>query len=304
MPKIPYIHKNFSKGTKIIIAHAENIIEEFQAQGYDLTLRQIYYQFVARGLIPNRQSEYKRLGSIINDARMAGLIDWSAIVDRTRNVRANSHWDKPGDIVRDCVDAFQIDKWSNQPERVEVWIEKDALVGVIETVCRRNDVPYFSCRGYTSQSEMWGAGQRIINYGVPTTIIHLGDHDPSGIDMSRDILDRLVEFVQMESDDAPEIHRIALNMDQVDEHKPPPNPAKITDSRFESYKAKHGDESWELDALQPSVIEELIIQAINGHRDATLWEEAREIESKHVAELAKVAKSLGTKKRKKKKGDK
>jgi hypothetical protein len=79
-------------------------------------------------------------------------------------------------------------------------IEKDALVGVIEDVCRQWDVPYFSCRGYASQSEMWGAGQRLlerIRSGRKVQVIHLGDHDPSGLDMSRDIRERLATFISL-----------------------------------------------------------------------------------------------------------
>ena len=160
-------------------------IAEYAAQGYDLTLRQLYYQFVSRDLLPNRQSEYKRLGDIINDARLAGLVDWEAIVDRTRNIRALSHWSDPASIVKAAANSFAVDKWADQPKRVEVWIEKDALVGVFEPVCEELDVPLFSCRGYTSQSEVWGAAQRLEKYLMAdqeVVILHIGDHDPSGLD--------------------------------------------------------------------------------------------------------------------------
>ena len=79
----------FFKATKFrasslaIIDQANEIIDEYQADGYDLTLRQLYYQFVARNLIPNSQSEYNKLGTAINNGRLAGLIDWDAIKDRT-----------------------------------------------------------------------------------------------------------------------------------------------------------------------------------------------------------------------------
>ena len=180
MPKIAYINKNLSRTNLHVIHQANLIIEEYEKQGYDLTLRQLYYQFVARDLIPNEQKEYAKLGIIINKARLAGLIDWSAIVDRTRNVRKNSHWNSPKEIIESCAQQFQIDKWSNQETRVEVWIEKDALIGVIENVCQDNEVPFFSCRGYTSQSTMWEAGKRLIGYredNQDTVILHLGDHD-------------------------------------------------------------------------------------------------------------------------------
>jgi len=161
-----------------------------------------------------------------------------------------------------------------QENYVTVFIEKDALIGVIEGVCTEYDVPYFSCRGYTSQSEMWTAAQRLIErekHGKRTTIIHLGDHDPSGIDMTRDIQDRLRLFGSTAT-----IHRIALNFDQVEEYNPPPNPAKTTDSRYASYQTLHGEESWELDSLEPSVIVELIRAEIEAHIDQDAWWVAKE----------------------------
>ena len=271
MPKITYVPRDFSAASLSTIVRANEIVEEYAAAGFDLTLRQIYYQFVARGLIPNKDSEYKKLGSVVNDARLAGLIDWDRIVDRTRNVRSNSHWDGPQDIVASCANQFQIDKWEDQEVRVEVWIEKDALVGVIDGICRELDVAFFSCRGYTSQSEMWAAAQRLRSHermAQETRIFHLGDHDPSGIDMSRDIEERLQLFKSEVT-----LERLALNMDQVKRYNPPPNPAKVTDSRFASYVDKYGEESWELDALEPRVIVDLVREAILAVRDDDKWED-------------------------------
>jgi hypothetical protein len=197
-----FFDRKFSESFKDTVAMANTIIREYTKAGFDLTLRQLYYQFVARGYIKNKDTEYKRLGGIINDGRLAGMIDWDAITDRTRYLRQLSHWDKPEDVIRSAACSYRTRKWADQPERVEVWIEKDALIGVIQPVCESLDVPYFSCRGYVSQSEMWAAAQRIQAYyemygrqSQRTTIIHLGDHDPSGIDMTRDIEDRISLFL-------------------------------------------------------------------------------------------------------------
>ena len=238
---------------------------------FDLTLRQLYYQFVSRDLIKNSDREYKRLGSIINDARLAGLLDWSRITDRTRNVRMNSHWSTPSDIMRSAAHSFALDGWVGQEYRPEVWIEKDALAGVIGGICEELDVPYFSCRGYTSQSEMWAAAQRMQhhkNNGQTPIVFHLGDHDPSGKDMTRDIEDRLALFCGYV-----QVQRLALNWDQIEQYSPPPNPAKLTDARANGYVAEFGDSSWELDALEPAVIAELIQNAVVGVRDDDAWDE-------------------------------
>ncbi len=277
MPKISYRNFNPSTTTLDKIKRANAIIVEYQAQGFQLTLRQLYYQFVSRGFIPNNDKEYKNLGNAINDGRMAGLIDWDAIYDRTRNLVSNSHWTSPSAIIDSAYASYAVDKWIGQPYRCEVWVEKDALVGVIEGVCRELDVPYIACRGYMSQSEMWSASQRLIRWdrrhSQQAYIIHLGDHDPSGIDMTRDITDRQDVFgVDLRID------RIALNWDQVEQYQPPPNPAKLTDSRVDGYIAKFGDESWELDALEPRVIADLIRETVLGVRDEDAWQDQIDLE--------------------------
>jgi hypothetical protein len=288
MPKIAYKEIRFARATRDIITKANQIIAEYEAQGFDLTLRQLYYQFVARGYLENKQSNYDRLGGIINDARLAGLVDWNSISDRTRNVRSLAHWNDPAHIVRACGQQFRFDLWDTQEYRPEVWIEKDALVGVIAGTCEQNDVPYFSCRGYTSQSEMWAAGQRFAQYHAneqKPLVIHLGDHDPSGIDMSRDIEDRLELLAEV----SVEVRRIALNMPQVEQYNPPPNPAKQTDVRFADYQRKHGDSSWELDALSPALLAALILAELDDIRDENAWNERVDQQKAARRDLQKVA---------------
>lgn len=266
--------------TLAIIKTANSIIQEYSQQGYTLTLRQLYYQHVARGLIENTEKSYKNMGEIINKGRLSGLIDWDAIEDRTRNLRGLSHWDEPADIIKSAYHSFRLNKWENQSNRIECWVEKDALVGVLQRVCGRHDVDYFSCRGYVSQSEMYEASKRIARYlrqGQQVIILHLGDHDPSGIDMTRDIGERLHMFVGQ----GIEIDRLALNWEQIEQYNPPPNPAKTTDARFNSYADEYGTQSWELDALEPAVIEDLIEQRILRLRDDLAWQEKEDEERYH-----------------------
>ena len=269
-PRICYVPKQFSDAHEVVIEQANSIITEYEAQGFTLTLRQVYYQFVARGWIANTQRDYKRLGSIINAGRLAGEIDWDAIEDRTRGIRDLSKWDDPSDIIKSAARSYHEDLWEGQQRRVEVWIEKDALVGVLLPTCEELDVPVLSCRGYTSQTEMWIAAMRLVRWsrlGYETLVLHFGDHDPSGIDMTRDIRERLALFAEQHGQPAPEVQRIALNMDQVEEFNPPPNPAKTTDSRFESYLREHGEDSWELDALEPAVLASLVREHIEKALD-------------------------------------
>ena len=294
MPRISYVSKRFRPAQMAVIEQANTIIEEYRAQGFTLTLRQLYYQFVARDLLPNEQREYKRLGRIISDARRAGLVDWAAIEDRTRNRQARSHWDTPKEIIAASARWFALDKWETQPVRIEVWVEKDALLGVIEPVCSELDVAYFACRGYPSDSEVWSAAQRFIEYneaGQEPIILHLGDHDPSGIDMTRDISDRLALFMydDPECPSLLQVKRIALNMDQVETYGPPPNPVKLTDSRATAYGAKYGTSSWELDALEPTVLADLIRDEVEAYRDEDEWEQVLQEEREHRSALKELA---------------
>lgn len=267
---IKYESKEFSRAHQAIIETANEIIAEYDSQGFTLTLRQLYYQFVARDVIPNSIQSYKRLGSIINDARLAGVVSWTAIEDRTRNLQSLSTWDTPGEIMQSAVDSYLRDKWADQDYRPEVWIEKEALVGVIAGICNRLEVPFFACRGYNSQSEQWRAGMRFSHYrknGQEPIVFHLGAHDPSGIDMTRDNRTRLGLFAGGNV----ELKRLALNYDQVEQYGPPPNPAKVTDSRFDGYEKEFGEESWELDALEPNTIVGLISEAVLAVRNDKEW---------------------------------
>ncbi len=289
--RIAYVDKKFQRPTLELIDQCNDIIEEYEAQGFSLTLRQLYYQLVSRDLLSNKQTEYKRLGSIVNDARMAGMIDWLAIEDRTRNLQALPSWGNPSHIIKDAVRQYRVDKWEFQPTRVEVWIEKDALTGVIAPICQEWRVPYFSCRGYTSASEMWRAAERSLEYKdliQAFHVLHLGDHDPSGIDMTRDIRDRL--WLLSGGNYDIEVARLALNWDQIETYSPPPNPAKMTDSRYDSYLIEYGEDSWELDALEPAVLADLIKTEIEDMLDWDAWDKQALEEEKDKVQLRLMAK--------------
>ena len=276
------------KDTLAIVNAAESIIDEYQASGYTLTLRQLYYQFVSRDLIPNTERSYKNLGSIITKARMAGMISWDAIEDRNRT--HNSFWYEEEEIntIKDLPDWIRFDRWARQDAYIEVWVEKESLGSVIARACKPLLVPHMSCKGYLSASEAWRAGRRFkrkAEEGKNCILLHLGDHDPSGIDMTRDNDDRVELFSGYS---AVTVKRLALNMDQVDEYSPPPNPAKITDSRASDYIKKFGSSSWELDALNPSVIEDLIKNEITQHIDFSSWHEVAEQEEEKKDLLRKL----------------
>lgn len=301
MTKIAYTTENFKPKSLKIIKQADAILEDYRRQGYTLTLRQLYYQFVARGLLTedagwvvdkdtgstNNERNYKNLGSLVTNARNGGYLSWTAIEDRGRNcVQWASQEDE--DAVLDGIEfGFSIDRWARQDSYVEVWVEKDALTSVVERPCRRLHVPYMGCKGYLSASEAWRAGvrfQKAREAGKRCVLIHLGDHDPEGIDMTRDNGAR----VELYSFDEVEVRRIALNMDQVQQYNPPPNYAKASSSRFNGYVAAYGEECWELDALEPAVIDRLIADTVRLYIDPDAWNECDEEESIRRAAFVKL----------------
>jgi hypothetical protein len=295
--------------TLAVVKRANRLVDEYRRQGFTLTLRQIYYQFVSKNLFPadrrwtltgnnkwerdpqgtpNATPNYKWLAEIINRGRLAGLIDWAAFEDRLRNVERPAVWDSPTEILEAVAAQYQRNPWDDQKYRPEVWIEKDALGGVIEPVCKRWRVPFLACRGYMSQSEQYAAGKRFAGYiddGRIPIVLHLGDHDPSGLNMTDDNRGRLAMFAESDV----EIRRLALNMDQVRQFNPPPNPAKETDSRFASYSEQFGDESWELDALEPRTINDIIEHELRGLIDMDAWGEVMAKEKTDLRALSEIA---------------
>lgn len=310
MSRIEYRKYKPTPAVQSIIDNAIVVLQEYAADGFNLTLRQLYYQFIARDLFPdsyaneagtkNTVQSYKKLGDIISNAREGGMIDWNYITDRGRSSESRPHWGNPKHFMRSVAPQFGTDIWQDQPRRVEVWVEKDALSDVVARACRPLDVPYTACKGYMSASAIWEAAHNrmLVNWNErrqPTVILHLGDHDPSGIDMSRDIQDRLNMFssqyeAEYHENGHPDItvSRIALTREQIDQYEPPPNPAKESDSRFESYQAIHGDESWELDALEPQVIVELIETNIRQLMAPRIYSQSRRQEESWRKQLVKI----------------
>jgi hypothetical protein len=342
-----YVYKKFQKTAEEMIECADDILQDWQYQGYTLTVRQLYYQFVAQDLFPddrkwawngkkwvrdpegtkNAQPNYTWLGGIITDARLAGRISWGAMTDRTRSKNQIEVYNDIRAFWKDAVPKYAVNHWQDQDTYIEVWVEKEALSEVIEKACGPYYTPFVSCKGYMSASAMYEASLRFEDALVKKKhchIIHLGDHDPSGIDMTRDIGDRL-DLLTSQARDCTcissnlkngkyydegflcnycsdwytndiarciVIHRVALNAAQVDEYNPPPNPAKLTDTRAGNYIQRFGDESWELDALPPSVIAKIIRDKIEELIDVDIWEDYLKEEATDIEKLMDLLEKL------------
>lgn len=245
------------------------VVEDYRRQGYKLTLRQLYYQLVSRGIVPNQDTEYKKLSDLLKKGRMAGLVDWDSIEDRTRIPRLDYAVDDIDDAIDDTISQYKLDRLGDQDVYIEVWCEKDALSNILRRMTNKYHVRLMINKGYSSASAMYKSAQRFLRHGrdKKKILIYLGDHDPSGLDMIRDIGDRLRTFgVVLDTDNGYPIH-LGITREQVEKFKPPENPAKITDPRAQDYIDEHGDSSWEVDALEPSVLNSLVEDKILEYID-------------------------------------
>lgn len=302
--KEKFVDHKFSEASIKLIGTVNNILREYGVQGYRLSLRQLYYQLVARAIIENSVKSYKRVGNLISDARLAGLVDWNMIEDRGRETNFLNHWDNPADIVRDASRWFRTYKWEGQRNYCEVMVEKDALSGILLPVCQELDIRFTANKGYSSSSAMYEAGKRLAKIydsdGIEDVhIFYFGDHDPSGIDMTRDIADRFSMFSRGLVGHV-NVHRLALNWEQVEEWQPPENPAKESDSRYQAYSDKFGESSWELDAVEPRTLADLVRENVEALIDQDVWDEVVAREEVMRAELVKFADEYGKPKKSRK----
>jgi hypothetical protein len=273
----------FRRESLLKIEHMVQIIDEYSAQGLRLTARQLYYQFVSRDLIANTPAEYKKLTSLLADARYAGLVDWEAIEDRGRVPDIPAEWSNIQGLVDAALRSYRLPRWRDQENYVELWVEKQALAGVLAPLAHEFHVPLMVNKGYSSASAMYESALRLQERSsrcVPH-VFYLGDHDPSGEDMVRDIETRLTEFGVIDL----EVHKLALTIEQVRAFNPPPNPAKVTDSRAAAYIAKFGASSWEVDALPPNVLAKIIREAFLGVLDVAKMEAIKKEEERDRAAL-------------------
>lgn len=302
MSKIRYACESFNPVQENVIRQAAAFCAQYAADGYQLTLRQLYYRFIATDAFPdsrlqpipgsgemtkNHERNYKWLGDLVSRARVGGLIDWDHISDRGReHAGGDAGWPSPASAMRSITRAYGITHWDGQPEYVEVFVEKDALSQVIERVASRWNVTSFACKGSPSTSAVHEAALRLRREeddGRKVTVIYLGDHDPTGIDISRDIQERLRLF---RSDAF--VDRIALNMDQITDDLPP-SPAKATDSRTNGYIDRFGtDECWELDALEPRDLDAMIEAAILEHLEMGPYQARLDREEQERRELTAI----------------
>ena len=290
--KIKYVEPgNMRPATRELLDQIMTVTEKYAKKGHRMTLRQLYYQLVSTDILPNEQRQYSKLSKILTDARMYGMVDWDIIEDRLRQPQRPAQWNGVSNILEDAAGSYRLDRHKGQEHYVEVWVEKDALSGVLYEVTAQYHVQLMVNRGYSSITAMHDAALRIMvatrHNNQRAYILYLGDHDPSGLDMIRDIRERLWRFGLGKN--LVTVHPVALTYAQIEEYGPPPNPAKVTDPRASQYIEEHGHTSWELDALPPDALHTLLHEYLQDLIDMDLYKERIEVERDHRAEIQRYA---------------
>jgi hypothetical protein len=261
----------------------QNSIRILEGYSDAITVRQLYYRLVSVYGMTNDVAHYKKVVNAMIDARWKETVEFEVFIDRERNmygeteaepVEFQTKVEQGKEQVMAWMEAYHLNRWENQPEYIEVWIEKKALQGVFESPCRRFAVGLAPCKGYPSLTFVNDAAKRFteaIDREQIPNILYFGDYDPSGEDIPRSIVDNLS---RMGCD--VEVERIALNQQQITEMYLPSAPAKLTDSRTKNW---NGTGVVELDAVEPTTLTEMVTAAIRRYFDSSLHDELKERES-------------------------
>lgn len=273
-----FTSRDFKPKTLKLIQQAQDLIDEYERDGIDLTLRALYYRLnstLGNDVFPNNYRQYKNFCETMLNAREAGLVSWKAFVDVTRNLQPNGYGpglESPREVFEDLAGQFWVDRHLGQEVYIEVWVEKDGQLGNIRRVCERWNVPSYSCRGYNSATEEYHAAKRFEEKaaeGLRCVLLYAGDHDPSGVNMTEDHRTRLAKYGGGVDVD---VRRVLLNWDQIKEFNPPPAFAKPKDSRTEAYIEMFGTEDcWEMEAMEPRTIARVIEEVIKSLLDVDLY---------------------------------
>ena len=265
-----------------------SLARDFAEREHPVTVRQTFYHLVSVGATPNAERAYSRLVKILVRARKAGILPFEWFVDLTRRPLELSLYENVATFLTKEVDYYFRDTWIDQLVYLIVWVEKQALQGVLWPVTAEYNVSLFVGRGYASWPITFQAVERFKRFSdKDLVLLYLGDYDPSGTDISRDLESRFHRLgVELE------FKRLALTGEQVDEYKLPPMPAKKQDPRYKSFVTSHGGFAVELDALPPSVLRTLLKEAIESYLDMDAFRRDLAIEKSEKQWLLEKIKEL------------
>jgi hypothetical protein len=244
-----------------------------------MTVRQVFYRLVSLGVIKKDEKEYKStVCRLLSLMRREGQIPFEWIADNTRWMRKPDTYSSLSHALDEVARLYRRSLWDNQDAYVEIWLEKDALAGVLYQITQEYDVPLMVVRGFSSLSFLHGAAQTILAEDKPSYLYYFGDYDPSGLVIPQTIERDLREF-------APgadiTFERVAVTPAQIEEYKLQTRPTKRTDSRSRNFKG----ESVEVDAILPATLRGIVRNCIECHIDQQAFAAVRAAEKSERAAL-------------------
>lgn len=269
-----------------LIEQVQKVIAEYDI---GLTLRQIYYQLVARQIIKNKEDQYKRLSRLCVIGRDEGKLPEDAFTDRLRYVEKPDSWENLQDFFDTVKVAYRKTKWNTQNHYIEIWTEKDALREVFSDITGRYDVSLLVVRGQASRTAIYQALTRFRPMNDKEIhLLYFGDFDPSGLSIYNSISERLrgMGLPHLKTE------RIALTEGQIDEYDLPQDPAKKSDPNYKKFVTEYGDNVVELDALPPDALQEMIQGSIKKYLNKAKFEQVQEIERQEKVKIENMVNSL------------
>ncbi|MEY9674795.1 hypothetical protein [Bradyrhizobium elkanii] len=246
------------RATKAEVNERRSALYDIVAAMKPMTVRQVFYQATVRNVVEKTEAGYTKVQTDLVQMRRTGELPYSWLADNTRWQRRPRTFDGIEQALEDTARLYRKSLWADANCYVEIWLEKDALAGVILPVTSMYDVPLMVARGYASLSFLHSSAEQIGELKVPTYIYHLGDFDPSGVDAGRKIEQTLRELAP-----AVDLHfqRIGVTPTQISDWRLPTRPTKQSDTRSKNF----GDISVELDSIEPGTLRELVETTIQRH---------------------------------------
>jgi hypothetical protein len=271
---------SYEQGSKRYRASKEHVsarqwaLYDIVEMQYPMTVRQVFYQATVKGIVSKTEQGYDTVKRELGDIRRDGIMPYGWLVDNTRRVERPQTFDSIEEALQDTAEFYRRGLWKEAPHYVEMWVEKDALAGVISEITMTYDVPLMVSRGYSSLSFLSDAAEAIAAKGKPCFIYHLGDHDPSGVHAAKKIEQTLREMAPYA-----DIHfeRLAVTEEQIEEWNLPSRPTKESDPRAKDWNS--GD-SVELDAIEPDELRNIVRTCIERHIDQAQLDFLREQEKR------------------------
>lgn len=253
-----------------------------------MTVRQVFYRMAVQGVVPKQERRgYNTVQRLLVEMRREGRIPYSWIVDSSRTIRRPTTFDSMEDALRNTARAYRRSLWTDLPVYIQIWLEKEALTGVLWDVTDRWDVPLWVSRGYTSLSYLHSGAERIqaaIEAGRRVYVYNFGDHDPSGVNAWEKLQETIRAFI--DDPQAVEFERVAVTPEQIDAWDLPSRPTKKSDTRSKAWSA---GESVEMDAIPPARLKELVRGCVERHIPRRELDYIRAIEEEERQTLRHIA---------------